>query len=434
MLHDLYGLPVSTHSDAALAAYNRGVELMLSGNAGAEDSFAAALAADENFALAHAALGRHCQVFGRVDEARAAGARAEALAAGLSPRERGHIAAVGFALKGRPVEAYDALKAQVAAFPRDAVVLSLALGVYGLIAFSGRREHHAEQRHLLESLASHWGEDWWFQGYLGWSMAETGAPAAGADLLDRSLQAYPRNANAIHARMHAFIELGEFEAGAATLAAWLPPYPRDAVLHCHLNWHMALFELDAGNGAAALARYLAAIRPSQAVSAPLAVLADAASLLWRCELYGAGPRPLPWPEVDELARRAFPKAGLAFADLHCAMASAASGDRTMLDRRIAELDDLAGSGKLRQGDIVPALCRALGAYATGADDEAIRLLDQTMAELPRIAGSHAQREVFEDTLIAAYLRSGRQDRARDLLIRRLERRPRPLDTVWLARA
>jgi tetratricopeptide (TPR) repeat protein len=282
-------------------------------------------------------------------------------------------------------------------------------------------------------LAPYWGQDWWFHTYLGWSLAETGEPATGTDMIDRALRAYPRNANGIHSRMHAAIELGQFETGAKILAAWLPAYSREAILHCHLNWHMALFELDAGNGAAALERYMTAIRPGQALSAPMSVLADAASLLWRCELYGAGSRPLPWQEVGESAQRYFPKAGLAFADLHGAMAAAASGDRAALDRRVAELDELAASGKLRQGEIVPALCRALGAYATGADDEAIQLLDRAMADLPRVAGSHAQREVFEDTLIVACLRSGRRDRARKLITQRLARRPRPQDKVWLAK-
>ncbi len=93
---------------------------------------------------------------------------------------------------------------------------------------------------------------------------------------------------------------------------------------------------------------------------------------------------------------------------------------------------MASSGKLRLGEIVPTLCRALGAYAAGADDEAVRLLDQAMPDLPKVAGSHAQREVFEDTLIACCLRSGKRDRAHALLTQRLARRPRPLDKAWLA--
>jgi hypothetical protein len=27
---------------------------------------------------------------------------------------------------------------------------------------------------LLEELAPHWGDDWWFLGYLGWAYIETG--------------------------------------------------------------------------------------------------------------------------------------------------------------------------------------------------------------------------------------------------------------------
>jgi pentatricopeptide repeat protein len=56
-----------------------------------------------------------------------------------------------------------------------------------------------------------------------------------------------------------------------------------------------------------------------------------------------------------------------------------------------------------------------------------------MDEVIRIGGSHAQREVIEDTLLEAYLRSRRFDRAEAMLRERLERRPSPRDTRWLAR-
>ncbi|MCH7843165.1 MAG: hypothetical protein IID01_10415, partial [Chloroflexi bacterium] len=52
----------------------------------------------------------------------------------------------------------------------------------------------------------------------------------------------------------------------------------------------------------------------------------------------------------------------------------------------------------------------------------------------RIGGSHAQREVFEDTLTEAYLRAGQFDKAEALLGQRLKRRESPRDLFWLARA
>jgi hypothetical protein len=57
------------------------------------------------------------------------------------------------------------LREHVAEFPRDALVLSLALGVFGLLGFSGRADFHEAQLALLETLAPRWDEDWWFLTY-----------------------------------------------------------------------------------------------------------------------------------------------------------------------------------------------------------------------------------------------------------------------------
>ncbi|MCK6454562.1 MAG: tetratricopeptide repeat protein [Alphaproteobacteria bacterium] len=431
MREDAFFLPVTTGAADALARYDRGVARLLTANAGVEALLDEAIALDPGFALAHAARARQLQLYARAAEAREAAERARALAAPLPQRERGHVEAIWLAVHGQGARALDAVRAHMAAFPRDALVLSLALGVYGLIAFSGRREHHEEQRALLESLVPHWLDDGWFYGYLGWSLVETGDPKGGAELIDRALGRKPRNAHAAHARTHAYVELGQAAAGFAFLSDWLVSYDRAAILHTHLNWHQALFEIDLGRADAALARYAEAIGPAQATSPPMPTLADSASFLWRCGLYGAGPRPLPWDEVAALAARAFPKPGFAFADLHAAMAAAGAGDRAGVARRVGELEALVADGKLPQGAVVPLLCRALGAYADGDFGEAARLLGDASGDMARIAGSHAQREVFEDTLIASLMRAGQGARAREILDRRLARRPRAQDRRWL---
>ena len=51
----------------------------------------------------------------------------------------------------------------------------------------------------------------------------------------------------------------------------------------------------------------------------------------------------------------------------------------------------------------------------------------------RLGGSDAQREVVEETRIAALLRAGRYDEAREVLDRRLDRRHCRRDEDWLAR-
>ena len=432
MLQDRFGLPVTSVAPKALDAYVAAIDRLLSANAGAEALLHDAVETHPDFALAHIALAREAQLKGRIEDAKGAAARALDCAGGLSKRERNHVEAIALAVNGQPARAMDAVLAHLRDYPRDALVLSLLLGVYGILAFSGRPDHHEAQRALLEELAPRWDEDWWFLGYLGWSRVETGDPKGGAALLDRSLALNPRNAHGAHSRAHAYVEQGQAEAGAKFLAAWLPGYDRASQLHCHLSWHLALFEIDLGAAERAFERYREAIAPETANSAPMPTLADSASFLWRCGLYGIGPQPLPWAAVAALAERAFPRTGLTFADLHAAMAAAAT-DASALERRIAELQRRADEGSLPQGQVVPAICRGLGAYARGEYAEAATLLDRAMPDLTRIAGSHAQREVFEDTLIAACLRSGRHARARELLTARLERRPRAQDWAWLKR-
>jgi hypothetical protein len=79
------------------------------------------------------------------------------------------------------------------------------------------------------------------------------------------------------------------------------------------------------------------------------------------------------------------------------------------------------------------------AFAQGAYGEAVRLLEPLfdvprLDQLARIGGSHAQREVFEDTMLEAYLRAEQFDKAEAMLRTRLQRRASVRDLFWLGRA
>ena len=78
------------------------------------------------------------------------------------------------------------------------------------------------------------------------------------------------------------------------------------------------------------------------------------------------------------------------------------------------------------------MCAGAAAFAQGDYDAAADTLGAALPELARLGGSHAQREVFEDTYIAACLRAGRHDRAAERLSARLTRRPSARDRDWLA--
>ncbi len=423
MPEDRYGLSLSTSSVAAARAYVDAVDRLLAAHDGAEEGFDRALAVDPGFALAHIGRARSLQLNGRGALAQAAAAQARSLAAGLSRRERQHVEALATAVTGPGARALALVREHLAEVPRDAVALAAANGVYGLIGFSGRQERNEDLLALLDSVAHVYGPDWWFLGAHGFARTEALGWKAGAPLIERSLELAPRNAHAAHAWAHVLYEKGDDETGAGFVERWMPEYPRAAPLHCHLSWHQALFELGRGCPDHALALYEANLRPGRSLGPPFATLVDSASLLWRRELAGAPHLSEAWRAVAQHARASFPSVGLAFADVHCAVALAAAGDTEGLERWVSLLRQADAEGRVPAGSVVPIVAQGMGAFAKGRYEEAIAALAPVLDQFVRVGGSWAQRDLFEHTLLAAYLRSGRAADAHALLRRRVDRQP-----------
>ncbi|MBR1143231.1 tetratricopeptide repeat protein [Bradyrhizobium sp. AUGA SZCCT0431] len=429
MNRDRYDLPLTTTSDRAAAHYRDGMDCMLSAWHGAEDAFDRAIREDGDFALAHIARARLHQLNMQGNEARNMAAHARQLAAGADARERQHIEVMAAVIEGKPKVAVSGAEAHLEEYPRDALVLSMLLGAFGLYAFSGRADHDAAKLAVCERVARHYGEDWWFLSYLGWSHTEAGNLATGRALSERAMGLRAENANAAHGLSHAMFEQGDLAAGRQFLSAWLPAHDRKSFLHGHLWWHISLTALDEGDLEGALAIYERQIKPADRPYPPLNIFTDGASLLWRLSLAGKSGLEPHWRDVAAYGEKYFPQAGAHFADVHHALAAAAIGGEA-LDTRLAQLEARAADGKLPPGRAAIDMCRGMRAFTDGDHDGAIRLLEPAMAELVRIGGSHAQRELWEDTLIVAYLRGGHREKAAGLISTRLERRPSARDAAW----
>lgn len=430
MHHDRYGLPVTTSSEAAASAYREGVDLMLAGWPGAAQRLDHAIAHDPDYGLAHAARARMHAMYLERDHARLSIARARAAGQAATERERAHIEILSLASEGQTARALDLAPRHLAANPRDAMVLSTLLGAFGLYAFSGRKDHDEARATLCESLAPEYGEDWWFVTYHGWSLTEHGMRVRGRSLTERALDLRLDNAHAAHALAHAMFEDGEGETARSFIARWLPRYSPAGVLYSHITWHGVLHALEAGDAATAFHAMRDTLDPALSQAPPLNVLSDLASLLWRLKIYDHDVPAEAWSSASAYARELSPRLAAPFAAVHFAMIEAGSGDRVALIDRSEKLAAKEAAGSLAQGPVPPALCRALLAYADGDFPRAIAHIEPNLGEIVRIGGSHAQREVFEDTLIAAYMRSGEATKAAALLDARLHRRPSPRDARW----
>jgi hypothetical protein len=241
------------------------------------------------------------------------------------------------------------------------------------------------------------------------------------------------NANAAHGLSHAMFEQGDMAAGRQFLSKWLPAHDRKSFLLGHLWWHIALTALDDGDLDTALGIYEQQIKPANRPYPPLNIFTDGASLLWRLSLAGKVGLEPHWRDVAAYGERYFPQAGAHFADVHHALSAASTGAKA-LDTRLAQLEARAADGRLAPGRAAIDLCRGMRAFTDGDNESAIRLLQPAMSDLVRIGGSHAQRELWEDTLIVAYLRGGHREKAAGLISARLERRPSARDATWSRQA
>ncbi len=421
---DRYGLALSAGPTAA-AHYRHGVDLLLSAWPGAIAAFDAAIAEEPGFALAHIARARVLGMHARIAEARAAAAEARRHAAGLTAREAAHLDLLAGLIEGQGARVMQAAPAHLDEHPRDALVLSLLLGAFGLYAFSGRADHDALRTAICDRLAPAYGRDWWFLGYRGWAHTEAGNPRKGLSYTEAALALREANGNAAHALGHACFELGALARAEEFLDDFLPDYPADAILHGHLCWHVALSALERGDTARALELFETRLAPGHTTAPPLNAFTDAASLLWRLALAGAPAAPH-HIAVAAYGAAQFPAPGLAFADVHAALADALAGRHAALAARITGLDPAR--------PWVAALCRGAAAFAAQDWAGALAHWRPAMADLVRIGGSHAQRELFEDSVIAASLHAGERDTAATLLRARLAHRASARDAAWLAQA
>ena len=201
-------------------------------------------------------------------------------------RERSHVETLALAVEGQLPAALSSALKHLESWPRDAVVLSLPLGAFGLFAFSGMADHDQARQDLCERHAQHYGEDWWFLTNYGWSMTENGEVASGRAITERAFDLRRANAYAAHALLHAMFEDGSVDDADALVTQWIGGYDRSGILHGHIRWHQALGALEAwrcGARALDLCRRAAALGHA---APPLNAISDCASLLWRLSAYG----------------------------------------------------------------------------------------------------------------------------------------------------
>ena len=433
--HDRYHLPLSTNSNAAVDDYVQGVDLVLSGNVGAEERLEEAIRTDEGFALAHAALASVDLRSRRFDSARHHAEAAKMLATGTSRREQQHVEVITTMVEGQGARALALAREHLNDFPSDGYILQQYIG---LRRGPGCREMSAAILDTIEALEPAYGDDWFYAGTRSFQLHELNRFEDSRRYAELSLAGNPRNGNAAHNMAHCFYETSDYVGGIEFLNDWIVEYHPDAPHYSHLNWHKALFDLTQGRYQDSYDIYREAIRPSvlkQDIAGLGPPLADATSLFWRYRLYDSPlARADDWREIDLFAGAIAAGPRTPFYDAHCALAFAATGNDVAMSNLIDALHAAADQGHLLTKEVTLPMVLGIEAFGRGAYAVAVEHIEPIVDDIVRLGGSQAQRMVFEETLLRAYMLSGRAEKAEAMLRKRLEHRHSGRDFFWLAEA
>jgi tetratricopeptide (TPR) repeat protein len=398
---DRFGLRHSSNEAGAVVAFETAVLGLAAHKPSTGADLARALASDPLLVAGHAVKGFANLILAREELlAPARQAHAEARAAldwlgGGTADERILVRALGEAVEGRFARAAMALDEILQRNPRAflpakiAHALRFMLGdAPGMLAASARvlRRYPADAPGYGFVLGCH-----------ALALEETGDLDAAERVGRQAVELEPEDAWGLHAVSHVHEMQGRTREGIAWLEGSRPVWMSCNNFSFHMAWHLALFHLEAGEHERVLAIYDRQVRPQP--TDDFRDVANAVSLLWRLEQEGVpvGGR---WGELGEIAMRRRRDVTLTFACLHNLLALIATGE---IDAAWDLVRALELSTEQNAGD-QPQVMDAVGIeLATALLDLALNRAPRSdfaalAHRLPRIGGSHAQRDVFVRTL------------------------------------
>ena len=440
-MNDLRGNPTTTASTAATEAAERALWRMMSFYGTPIEDLDTAAQADPRWPvppLMKAGFLLSLTEPPLVREAVALLDEAEALATHSNDagqeRERHHLHALRLLARGDWHGACNAWDALLLRHPRDALALQWAH------LFDFYRGDATQLRQRVARVLPAWDNADPLHAYVlglhAFGLEECNLYAEAEATGRRALSGPAQVPWAIHAVAHVMEMQGRHDEGLAWMTHWRPAWTQGNGFSGHLGWHQALFALESLDHALALQLFDEHLRadPAQITLQRL----DAAAMLWRLHLLGVdvGHR---W---HALLQGWNPKAGsaghYAFNDLHALLALIGADELPRARAWLQTVADLAeaatGANREMAKHIGVPLMRGMLAFAEGRHAQAIAHIYPVRTNAQRFGGSHAQRDLLTQTLLAAAASAPDAAVGRALLNERCLAKPiTPLTRYWLER-
>lgn len=229
----------------------------------------------------------------------------------------------------------------------------------------------------------------------------------------KGLEYEPRDGWATHALAHVYEMEGRADEGISHMSSTIANWESCNHLASHNYWHWALYHIEKGELEPAADIFEAQILKRAVKSRSMLDVIDCLSLPYRLHLEN----PISadnligkhWPNVAELAEPHLNDHILSFNDAHFMMALCGA-------RKYSEAEELIENSSkatcISGREVNSHLLKSIFAYSREQYDDCVANLHPIRYDIVAIGGSDAQRDVFNQLLIAAALKSKKAENRR----------------------
>ena len=412
MTHDLYGLPVTGASDAALQGINDFIHGFISFEPKATNVMEAAGNAPDCCLVNTYTAMIWMLLEAPIAPKKAAPflAKAEAVMATATPREQMVTHAIRSWVDGDVPKCVKICEDILADYPRDMVALKLAqYHTFNAGDFASMLRLALKTMPAADDIP-------YAHGMLAFGYEECHLLDDAETAARRAMELRHDEPWAHHALAHIYLTRGQTAEGAAFLESVADTWGNlNSFMHSHNWWHLALFYISAGREADVVTAYdthvwgLAKDYSQDQVGA--------ASLLARMDFAGidVGDR---WADVaDHIAKRGADTVS-PFLTLQYLYALGRMG-RPETETLLTAIEDRAEDETKFDHpvwrDVAVWAAHGIAAHAAEDWDDAIRFLGKALPRMAECGGSHAQRDLFEQIHLDALIKSGQASKAQQVL-------------------
>ncbi|XP_039989362.1 tetratricopeptide repeat protein 38 isoform X4 [Xiphias gladius] len=346
----------------------------------------------------------------------------------ISPRERLHVKAMELFSRGDFPKACNIWEDILVDHPTDMLALKFAHDAY---FYMGAQ---TQMRDSVARVLPHWKPHTPLSSYLkglySFGLLETRFYDQAEKVAMEGLTLTPDDAWSVHSVAHVYEMRAEVDKGLKFMEGREKDWQVSDVLASHNYWHWALYFIEKGQYEAALQIYDSQVFRRCKATGSMLDTVDASSMLCRLEMEGVCVTDR-WRELLQVTQPHTDDHVTLFNDLHFLMVSLGAKESRTSQRLLEGLQELTkepGDNQQHQlaGTIGVTMCQAMMEYDQGNYSGTVELLYPLRYRMVDIGGSDAQRDLFNQLLIHAAMKSEsmhHQKLGRCLLVERDAMRP-----------